>query len=177
MLGTSACDKPDRTEGYRHIGTVVFRRSYAGHENWSQSKLDSVEASHPVQIPWSEASDEHILRILHDMGLADEDALIIGESDRDLRDTVIIEHAAAASDTAFIEKDTIDWQLALRINNGTVSQRLPFDDASNIFVAYLAPPHTGKHPYLVVVQSYYIMNGDNYEVAVYGKAEPGDGEK
>lgn len=176
MLRIQACRDPDRTDRYAHIGTAIFRRSYAGHENWSESKYDSVSRSNPEYI-LSDARGDSVLRILNDLGIAEAQELLLGDIANALMDTIMIPNHGTGTDTVFIEKDTINWQLAIRITNGTMTHRLLFEDASSLFVAYLVPSRKGDHPFIAVLQQYYIMNGDNYEVAVYGKADPRYGEK
>lgn len=176
MLGTSACDKPDRTEGYRHIGTVVFRRSYAGHENWTESQLDSVSRMDPEYMLSDEQSD-HIRHILNIMGIAAGQKLLISEHADILKDTIVIKNRGSETDTAYIEKDTINWRMALCVKNGRTISMLPIEHVSSSFVAYLLPSRTGESSFIAVIQQYYIMNGDNYDVAVYGKADPRHGAK
>jgi hypothetical protein len=171
MFCTSACDKPDRIEGYRHIGTAAFRRSYAGHENWTESQLDSASRADPEYMS-DDAHGDSALMFLRDMGIAQAQHLLLNHNETAMTDTVLIPHQGPGTDTAYIEKDTIDWRMALCIKSRRITHRFPMEDVSGIFVAYLLPSRRSDHPFIAVIQQYYIMNGDNYEVAVYGKTDP-----
>lgn len=176
MSGPSACDKPDRTDGYSHIGTAVFRRSYAGHENWTTSQLDSVSRADPEYMS-GDAHGDSMLMILNNMSIAAGERLLLGENERHLTDTIVIANQGSEPDTAYIEKDTIDWQMALCFKSLRTTSRLPIEHVSSSFVAYLLPNRTDDQPFIAVLQQYYIMNGDNYEVAVYQKTGSRSSEK
>jgi|LakMenE01Jun11ns_1017448.scaffolds.fasta_scaffold9945017_2 hypothetical protein len=171
MLGASSCDKPAHPDSYRYLGTALFRRSYAGHEKWTESQFDSVSRSNPEYIQ-SDARGDSALQILNDMGIVQAQELLLGDIDGTLMDTIIVAYEGSRADTVFIDKDTINWQMTIRVNDGTKTHRFPFEDVSSLFVAYLVPSRKGDHPFIAVLQQYYIMNGDNYEVAVYGKPDP-----
>lgn len=176
MFCTSACDDPDQLEGYRHIGTAVFRRSYAGHENYTESQRDSAFGADPEYMS-SDAHGDSVLMILNDMGIVQAQNLLFNDNETAMTDTVLIPHQGSGMDTAYIEKDTIDWRMALCIKSGRITDRFPIEDVSGIFVAYLLPSRRSDHPFIAVIQQYYIMNGDNYEIAVYGKPDARYGEK
>ena len=176
ILGHTACDTAAQSDGYMHIGTGVFRRSYAGHENWTERQLDSASRADPLYITTSGHGDT-VLRILNAMGVAEDHRLLLDANERDMRDTLVIASGGSESETAYIEKDTIDWQMTLCIKSRRTTYRFPIEEVSSSFVAYLLPDRDGDHPFIAVLQYYYIMNGDNYEVAVYGKPDPRYGDK
>lgn len=177
LLFLSGCDTTNGDQHYERIGEVTFRRSFAGHENWTPSELDSVQRSNPTTTTDPGASGSPAFDVLRSMGLTSGEALLLDSTGQDLRDTIMVPNHGSGMDTVYIEKDTITWQMAIRINSGSTTDRIPIEKVSSSFVAYLVPSRRGDQPFIAVLQQYYIMNGDNFEVAVYGKQDARYGEK
>lgn len=176
ILGLSACEKAVTSDGYKHFGSVVFRRSYAGHENWTESQLDSAHRAAPEYMT-NHAQGDTVLRILQAMGIVENERLLIEEDEGAPLDTIVIGARWSDPDAAYIEKDTINWKMALCIKGGRTTDRFVIESVGSSFFAELMPSRTSDQPFVAILQQYYIMNGDNFQVDAYGKTGPRYGEK
>ncbi len=172
LLVLSGCEAPTSELRYEEIGTVTFRRSFAGHENWTGSELDSAQKSNPTTMTDPGASDSPAFSALQEMGLTAGEELLLDSTGQDLGDTIILHDQGRGADTVLLEHVTGRARTWVRIRNGGVVDQDTVEWINGVSGPLLLEPPISTHPYFALVQYYYIMNGDNYEVSVYRKVDP-----
>src|SRR4051794_1620880 len=104
-FGLLGCTRTNSEGHLKYLGQVVFRRSYAGHENWSGRELDSVERSNPYYLNAYDSSGQKIIGILTALKIANTDQLFLEKIDQNLKDTIVLAAYGNGNDTAFIKYD------------------------------------------------------------------------
>src|SRR5690349_21535074 len=84
------CAEGNKERHYKYVGQVSFRRSYAGHESWSEAELDSVEKSNPAYLFSGDSSANEILANLNRLGVGNKDELFLDKIAPDLKDSITI---------------------------------------------------------------------------------------
>jgi hypothetical protein len=163
------CTEPDSKRHYKNVGKVGFRRSYGEHESWSEAELDSVEKSNPFYMDNSDSSAGKVLTILNRLGIGNKDELFLDKIARDLKDTTTIVNHSADIDTIYISYDMAHTKASIQIRNARTIDSIPIEEVPFSHTFSLVRFKIKSNPFIVFVNQYYIMNGDNYEVSVYEK--------
>jgi hypothetical protein len=163
------CTESAKERHYKYVGQASFRRSYAGHENWSEAQLDSAEKSNPFYLFSSDSSANHVLAILNRLGIGNKDELLLNKIEQDLKDTITIVNNHADFDTICITYDIPHTRSSIQIKNKQSIDSIPIKDEAFSHTFNLVRLKDNSNPFIVFVNQYYIMNGDNYEISVYEK--------
>jgi hypothetical protein len=151
-----------------YIGQVEFRRSYAGHEKWSEAELDSVEKSNPYYLNAYDSSSRKIIDILTRLEIADSEQLFLDKIDQNLKDTVVLATNDYGNDTAFIKYDTSrTLRTSIILRNKKLLDSVPIERGDLPDGFSLINLKGKSNRFLIFFHQYYIMNGYNYEISVY----------
>jgi hypothetical protein len=161
------CTESESERHYKYVGQVGFRRSYGGHENWSEAELDSVEKSNPSYMVSSDSLAGKVLAILSRLGIGNNQELFLDKIAKDLKDTITFINHSADIDTIYISYDIAHMRASIQIRNAQIKDSLPIKDEPFSHTFSLVRFQSNSNPYVVFVNQYYIMNGDNYEVSIY----------
>lgn len=163
------CTESAKERHYKYVGQASFRRSYAGHENWSEVQVDSAKKSNPFCMSHYDSSANHVLAILNRLGVGNKDELLLNKIEQDLKDTITIINHHSDIDTIFITYNMTHTRASIQIKNKQSIDSIPIKDESFSHTFNLVRLKDNSNPYIVFVNQYYIMNGDNYEISVYKK--------
>lgn len=163
------CTEGNKERHYKYVGQVSFRRSYAGHENWSEAELDSVEKSNPAYLFTSDSSTNKMLAILNRLGVSNNDELFLDKIAPDLKDSIIIVTHNSDIDSVCISYDMTHTKASIQIKNRQSIDSIPIKDESFSHTFNLIRLSVPSNPFILFVSQYYIINGDNYEVSIYEK--------
>lgn len=145
------------------VADFTFRRSYAGHGNWSDKKLDSVEQLRPELIN----SNDDSFRI---QKLLEEKKILVDGSLDEKTLNFQCSDLANSIDTAYqICKVFYDSKLntqVLEVKNG--KRRIRYNLNNRNPVEYKAIDLIkGGQKEIIILERYYIMNGDNFGLQVF----------
>lgn len=161
--------KSESVKHYDYIGQVSFRRTYAGLENLSDDKLDSVEKTNPSFMFPTHTSEDTMLNILIKLGIANKNEMLLDRITPFLKDTIFLTNRNFKTDTVFIKYDTAKAKASIYIKTIQTTDIIPIKDESFSHTFSLVQIKERSNPYIVFINQYYIMNGDNYEVSLYEK--------
>lgn len=176
LLVLSGCDTPTGHQHYERIGEVTFRRSFAGHENWTPSAFDSVQRSDPRMLYEPELDSSSVISVLQALGLITGEELLLDSSGKDLQDTIILDGKEQRNDTVYLTHDAMNARTTINIRNGDLVDQHTLSWTGPSGPALIAPRANGQRSF-ALVEYYYIMNGDNYKVMVYRKVGRDDRRK
>lgn len=161
----SGCNQSNKSK-LNYVGKAAFRRSYAGHEHWSEAKFDSVKKSNPTLMSMGDTTEQKALNILTEMGFAGKDELFISKVESILKDTIVITNKKGSMDTAYINFNLKEVKASLYLQTLNSIDSIPIDYTEysrRLFQKKLEPDQT----FILYLNQYYIMNGDNYEISLY----------
>ncbi|MGN6164388.1 MAG: hypothetical protein ACTHOF_07600 [Flavisolibacter sp.] len=162
------CTPPASERHSKYLGQVAFRQSYAGHENWSGAEIDSAESSNPYYLDAHGNSGQKIVDILAALKIASTDQLFLDKIGHNLKDTVVFSAYNNGNDTAFIKYDaskTLRASIILR--NKKLLDSVPIERGTLPDVFHLIDLKGKSNRFIVLLDQYYISNGNNYEISVY----------
>jgi hypothetical protein len=162
------CTRYNTEQHLKYLGQVGFRKSYAGHQNWSEAELDSVEKSNPYFMDAYDSSSRKIIDILAKLEIANTEQLLLDKIDEDLKDTIVLSDPGKGNDTAFIKYDTsMSLRTSIILRNKKILDSLPIERGSLPDVFRLINLNDRSNRFVILLNQYYIMNGYNYEISVY----------
>lgn len=168
-LAIAGCSEPD-PPSMEKVAEYVFRRSYAGHEELSDSAVALMHSAMPELI-MERISDVTVTHRLTQLGIIKADSLQLNAQD-DL-DQLVFDYfdprVFTLDEAKFcqIYWDTTNKQLTLGVKaNGTILLHLIESDGIGLQYGHidLIP---GGFEEIIVFNPYYVMNGDNFELNVF----------
>lgn len=166
MVGCSEPDPPSMEK----VAEYVFRRSYAGHEDLSDSAVALMHSAMPELITEG-VNDPTVTHRLTQLGIIKADSLhlnaedVIDQLEFDYFDPMVFTLDEAKFCQIYWDTTTAELTLGVNVNGTMLLHRIEGD---GIGLGYshsdLIP---GGFEEIIVFNPYYIMNGDNYELDVY----------
>jgi len=156
---------------YQYAGEVVFRRSYVAHENLPDAEVDSLEKSNPFFMFPTHTAEDTMLIILAKLGVADKNYLLLDKIAPELKDTIFLSLTDNPVDTICINYkiNKEAGTASIQIKNGPAIDSIPIKDEAFSHSFSLLRLNDPAKKMFAVINQYYIMNGDNYEVSIYEK--------
>ncbi len=163
-----ACNT-EKGSDYKYIGKVAFRRSYAGHQYWPDAVYDSLQNLNPSYMFDSSIKGVNVFDSIINLGIANKEKLMLNGINLHLQDTIITGRKDLYPDTVYIYYDTLYSKASIKIKNGKSLKNLPIMDDPLGHIFNLVDQKESSIPRIILIDQYYIMNGDNFEVSLYTK--------
>lgn len=149
------------------IGNIVFRRSYAGHLNWSDKKLDSVKKENPEFDVLLLDSLKDLIPNLEKVGLIQNGKLQLQKYYSGIEDTINL--VINGGNEAVIYKkynEKLNSYTLQVLSENEISEVVLNSTGHNINLSQL-DIFDDTYKEIFILNSFYFMNGDMYNLTIY----------
>ena len=162
------CVQADRGSKVKVIGTVGFRRSYAWYPGKDMHVYESEKKATPTLMKMFDSLEQKALDVLIKFEYSSTSEFFFDKIDTLLKDTVFTyNQIVAAEDTVFVNFDDRHQKAYLKIKGIGINDSVAVRWAMSRPCLYSASFKSDAYPYILYLNQYYIMNGDNYEITVF----------
>jgi hypothetical protein len=150
----------------KDIGEIRFRRSYAGHEHWSDSYLDSIFTTNP-SLDILDTTNIEAFNILTKEGFVVGNDLIIDKLSEQLQDTLLLVDDNRETITITVEFDSVLGSRIVQALKAKTKYKIPFDahGIGNERLKKIIMPN-GSVQFLAL-SYWYFMNGDMFSLHLF----------
>lgn len=150
------------------IADIGFRRSYADHQYLTDKQLDSLYKTNPSLLNYKESEIEGELFInLEKLKILDGDGLIIKRfEEKNLENQNYLDRV---NNIKFNYSSNFDQSnsINLRVENGkkVIKKKIEFENEHFVGII-LEDIDNDRIKEIIILSTYYIMNGDNYDLII-----------
>ena len=143
------------------IENLSFRRSYVGHENLTDEKLDSLYETNPI--PLSKIKP-NLLKQLNKNKILNNEGLVV-ECFKDSLDKKMLNRKIEIN-YSYDFKQSNSINILIKKDNKKIEKHIDFDDTHFIGVKYVDLDNDNIEE-ILILENFYVMNGDNFELLIF----------
>jgi hypothetical protein len=149
----------------KQVGKLRFRRSYAGHEQLTDREVEKMRKARPTLY---NNFDKDLRDKMESYGFINENELLLTKFKYDTAAVVEIKDQAGHIIKARFQNDPADFaRYTLIVTQSTRIAAIRISDYVQELKYRLLDIITGGYPEIVLLNEYYIMNGDNFDLLVF----------
>ena len=143
------------------IENLSFRRSYVGHENLTDEKLDSLYETNPIALS---KIKPNLLKQLNKNKILNNEGLVV-ECFKDSLDKKMLNRKIEIN-YSYDFKQSNSINILIKKDNKKIEKHIDFDDTHFIGVKYVDLDNDNIEE-ILILENFYVMNGDNFELLIF----------